>query len=145
MKGEITVIKSLLVPHILQLASVKVLSEKVIADFESLLCNFVWSNRKHLVVKSTLIQLPEAGGLKMPSVRYIVNSVKILWVKRLYNNCEAKWKILTELLMGIDRKYLLQEHFFKSVKHKIVTKFYSNLLSVCYDFIKTDIKVFQNS
>ena len=68
LKGKITVIKSLLVPHILQLASVTVLSDKVISNFESLLCNFVWSNRKHLVTKSTLIQLPEAGGLKMPSV-----------------------------------------------------------------------------
>ena len=75
MKGKITVIKSLLVPHILQLASVAVLTEKVIADFESLLNNFFWSNRKHLVAKSTLIQLPEAGGLKMPSVRHIVNLV----------------------------------------------------------------------
>ena len=140
LKGKIIVIKSLLVPHILQLASVTVLSDKVISNFESLLCNFVWSNRKHLVAKSTLIQLPEAGGLKMPSVKHIVNSVKILWVKRLYNNCEAKWKILTEFLMGIDRKHLLQEHFFESVKPKIVTKFYSNLLSVWYDFIKIDIK-----
>ena len=48
--------------------------------------------------------------------------------------------ILTEFLMGIDRKHLLQEHFFESVKPKIVTKFYSNLLSVWYDFIKIDIK-----
>ena len=66
----------------------------------------------------------------------------MLWVKRLYNNCEAKWKILTEFLMGIDRKHLLQEHIFESVKPKIVTKFYSNLLSVWYDFIKIDIKSF---
>ena len=76
----------------------------------------------------------------MLSVRHIVNSVKILWVKRLYNNCEAKWKILTEFLMGIDRKHLLQEHFSESVKPKIVTKFYSNVLSVWCDFIKIDIK-----
>ena len=30
--------------------------------------------------------------------------------------------------------------FFESVKPKIVTKYYSNLLSVWYDFIKIDIK-----
>ena len=47
-------IKSLLVPHILQLASVTVLSENVIADFEI----FLW-NENHLVLKSTLIQLHE--------------------------------------------------------------------------------------
>ena len=37
-------------------------------------------------------------------------------------------------------KKLLQEHFFGSVKPKIVTNFYSNLLSVWYDFNKIDIK-----
>ena len=88
---KITVIKSLLVPHILLLASVTVLSKKVIAHFESLLCNIVWSNRKDLIE-----QLTEAGNIKMPSVRHIVDSVKILWVKRLYNNCKAKWNILAE-------------------------------------------------
>ena len=34
----------------------------------------------------------------------------------------------------------MQEYFFESIKPKIVTKFYSKLLSVWYDFIKIDIK-----
>ena len=47
----------------------------------------------------------------MPSVRHIDKSVKILIVKCLCNNCEAKWKILAKLLMGNDRKKIVTGTF----------------------------------
>ena len=60
----------------------------------------------------------------MLSFRHTSNSEKILWVKHLYNNCEAKSKVLAELVMAVDRKHHLHEHFFESVKPEKVTKFY---------------------
>ena len=50
-KGKITVLKSLIVPHMQQLASVFSLNDTFIAHMEKIILNFVWSNRKHLVSK----------------------------------------------------------------------------------------------
>ena len=99
LKGKITVIKSLMIPHLLQLSSVITIIKKVISELEALFINFVWSNRKHLVSKETLILPSELGGMKMPSVKYTIETAKIMWIKRLCNTIPAKWKILSAALM----------------------------------------------
>ena len=76
LKGKITVLKSLVSPHTLQLASTIVLSDKVIGEIEGQLSNFVWSNRKHLVNRATLIKKTGQAGLKIPSVIHLVSFVK---------------------------------------------------------------------
>ena len=139
LKGKITVIKSLILPHILQLASVITINTKVISELETLLINFVWSNRKHLVSKETLTLPLESGGLKMPSVKYTIETAKVMWIKRLNNAIPAKWKILAETLMGIKVKELFSKQLFISVCHKIKTKFYKNLLSTWFEFQKQKI------
>ena len=57
LKGKIIHIKSLIIPHILQLTSVVSFSDKLISELDKLL-NFIWNNRKPLVSKNTLIQWP---------------------------------------------------------------------------------------
>ena len=52
LKGKINVVKSLVVPHILSLATAVPLSDKFIVDLDKMLFNFIWSNRKHLVSKT---------------------------------------------------------------------------------------------
>ena len=92
LKGKITVVKSLVIPHILQLASVIPLSDRFIRDVDTLLLNFVWSNRKHLIAKKVLSLPYELGGLKMVSARSVIYTGKIMWIKRLLNDINANWK-----------------------------------------------------
>ena len=71
LKGKITVLKSLIVPHILQLASVLPFNRSTLADLDAIFFNFVWSNRLHTISKNVLIQPVELGGLKMISTTMI--------------------------------------------------------------------------
>ena len=73
-KGKITVLKSLIVPHLQQLASVFPLNDTFIAHMEKIIFNFVWSNRKHLVSKEVMILPVPLGGLKMISTKAIINT-----------------------------------------------------------------------
>ena len=68
------VLKSLIVPHLQQLASVFPLNDTFIAHMEKIIFNFVWSNRKHLVSKEVLILPVPLGGLKMISTKAIINT-----------------------------------------------------------------------
>ena len=99
--GKITVIKSLMIPHLLQLSSVIIKNNKVISELEALFISFVRSNQKHLVSKETLILQCKLGGLKMPSVKYTIEIAKIMWIKRLCSAIPAKWKILSAALLGM--------------------------------------------
>ena len=67
---------------------------------------FVWSNRLHTISKNVLIQPVELGGLKMISTKCIVESAKVMWIKRFCNSVEAKWKTLALNLMGIEKNML---------------------------------------
>ena len=80
-KGKIMVLKSLIVPHMQQLASVFSLNDTFIAHMEKIIFNFVWSNRKHLVSKEVLILPVPLGGLKMISTKAIINTARITFVK----------------------------------------------------------------
>ena len=134
LKGKITVVKSLVIPHLLQVASALPLSDSFVHDLEVLLLNFVWNNKKHLIAKNVLSLPYELGGLKMVSIRDMVSAAKIMWIKRLANNIQANWKVLALHLMGLTRDRLLKRQQFKTIQNDIKTKFYANLLSTWCDF-----------
>ena len=106
------------------------------AEIDLLLFHFVWSSRKHLVSKETLIQPLAQGGLKMPSVEYVVKTAKIMWIKRMTNNIQTGWKVMAEELMGMSIRELSENKLFVYVKPRIKTAYYSDLLSIWFDFLK---------
>ena len=77
-KGRITVIKSLIIPHILLTASIVPFGESLWNETGKLLLAFVWNNKKHLIAKHNLIQPIDAGGLKMISIYDVVKTAKIM-------------------------------------------------------------------
>ena len=138
--GKITILKSLVLPQILQLAYVFPLHESLLKDLENLFFDFVWNKGKHLVSKQTLFQNYAMGGFKMLSIIDMVKCAKIMWVKRFCNSINANWKFLSEYLMGISREKLLCKTMFKTIEHKPKTNFYSNLLHIWFNFITADPK-----
>ena len=98
--GKITVVKSLVLPHFLQLVSVSTVSSNLLSHLEKLIFDFVWNNKQHLVSKTTLIKPIELGGMKMISIRDFAKSAQIMFIKRLCSPVDAKWKHLSEYLMG---------------------------------------------
>ena len=141
--GKITILKSLVLPHILHLAYVLPLCETLLMDLDKLFFDFVWNKRKHLVSKQTLLQSYDMGGLKMLSIADMVKTAKIMWVKRFSNEINAKWKVLSENLMGLNREQLFHKSMFKNIKLKPQTAFYSDLLSIWFHFVTVEPMTFK--
>ena len=97
LRGKIFIMKSLVIPHLSQLSSAIPLSEKFLINLDRMLTKFIWSDRKHLIYKNILIQPIEFSGLKMVTTKNILDTSKIMWIKRLSNNIDAKWKILAKI------------------------------------------------
>ena len=100
LKGKVTVVKSLVLPHFLHLASVATLSRNLLSNLDKLIFDFVWNKKQHLVSKNTLIKPVELGGMKMISIFDFAKTVQIMFIKRLLNQIDANWKCLSEYLMG---------------------------------------------
>ena len=73
----------------------------------------------------------------------MVKTVKIMWVKRFCNGRNAKWKVLSEHLMGLSREQLFYKIMFNNVKLKPQTSFYSNLLSIWFNFVTVEPMTFK--
>ena len=54
LKGKITILKSLIMPHILQIASVIPLGQKVLTQIENMFYNILWNNKNHGISKKQL-------------------------------------------------------------------------------------------
>ena len=134
LKGKITVIKSLIMPHIIHLASVLYLDENLIKTIDSMLFNFLWSNRKHGISKNTLIQNIDTGGLKMICIFTMIKSIKIMWFKRLLSNYKAKWKNISWILLNINKTQLFSKLNLNLIpKPKIA--YYEQSLAMWYEFV----------
>ena len=72
-------------PHIINLASVLSIEEKFIKELHALFYNFFWSNRKHGISKTILIQDIDYGGIQMVCIPTLIKSIQVMWFKRLLN------------------------------------------------------------
>ena len=56
-------------PHIMHIASVLYIDEKTIKKIYDLFLNILWSGRKHVIAKTTIIQPISNSGLKMICIK----------------------------------------------------------------------------
>ena len=56
LQGKIVIIKSLVIPHLLQFGQAILVSEKFLINQNRISISFVWNDRKHLTSKNVLLQ-----------------------------------------------------------------------------------------
>ena len=83
----------------------------------------------------TLIQPISHGGLKMPCIKKIVQTSQIMWVKRLTNPINAKWKQLSWFLLNTEPPYIFKKRLYYAIENKPATEYYQDLLRNWYDRI----------
>ena len=91
------------------------IDKNVVDDIDKLMLDFLWNKGHPLIAKDTLIQPIDLGGLKMVSVFDAFKTTKIMWIKRLTNSINAKWKTLSYYMMGIKKELLFNKLYFSTV------------------------------
>ena len=76
----------------------------------------------------------------MISTKCIVESAKVMWIKRFCNSVEAKWKKLALNLMGIEKSMLNRKQLLKDILKKAKTNFYADLLTVWFSVINANVR-----
>ena len=135
-KGKITIIKSKALPLITFAINFIYVPKDAIGTIETILYDFVWK-KKHHVKKTTLVETPAKGGLKMPNAAAIIKSNKLNLIKRLLNtdsNCNTTATFL--LRTKNIEKFLIYKN--SIIYLYPLPKYYEQLLNMWYSINKRE-------
>lgn len=89
LKGKITVFNSLLISLLQYVATYSALPVRVLHELKRLMVHFIWNGGSSKIAYSTLIQSIENGGLKLADFATRVKAARLMWVKRVFLDCES--------------------------------------------------------
>ena len=100
--GKIQVIKSLAVPKFIHLlTSLPSPTNSSFHQIETILYSFIWGNKRDKIARKILKITIENGGLKLIDIRMFDKTLKISWVKKIWDeNYHADWKNLYVSAIG---------------------------------------------
>jgi archaellin len=85
LKGKITVLKSIVMPQILYVASCLYVPDWVTEYVDKIFFKFLWNWKPHKIKKNVIISDIQNGGLKMPHFPSMVQALKIMRIKRIWH------------------------------------------------------------
>ncbi len=133
LKGKITILKALIVPQLVYVCSMLFVPDWFTAAVNKLFNDFLWDGKRAKVKNSTVIGEISKGGLKMPHVNSIIQSLKLNWLRRLLDpRCEGKWKSLSWRLINVSPVELSSKLLPKHLP-PCATPFYQQIIDVWYD------------
>ena len=89
--GEITLIKSLLIPKFVCVSSLIPTPKELVSQLNRLLFQFLW-NGPHKVNRRSVINEYSNGGLKMIDFDSMIISLRLAWSKRIVSSNDGTWK-----------------------------------------------------
>ena len=132
---KIQVFRSLVFSELTFISSMNSVPRSLIDDLQKIHKDFIWGGRKPKIKHSSLIGEYKDGGLRDVDILSSLKSLKVSWIRRLFDDNFHPWKLFTEhFLRLISGKYIFHENLkiAKSVDGlvKELPEFYRNLLSV---------------
>ena len=83
LKGRVTILKALIIPKMLYVASNMPVTENVVEKMNHLISDFIWNSKRPKIKNNVIIQTIDKGGIKVPDFTSMVKASKIAWLKRL--------------------------------------------------------------
>ena len=97
-KGKITVIKSIILPQLLYISSNLGVPEYFVKKVNTLVYHFLWGANMDKVKRNTVIGRVEQGGLKMIDIQSMIESQRVMWVKRFFKQgLSASWTLFLQV------------------------------------------------
>ena len=83
--GKVTIIKALVIPKMIYLFSLVPTPEVVVTELNRILYKFLWNGTDKVTRLSTINDY-EKGGLKMIDLECMIKSLRLAWLKRIFNS-----------------------------------------------------------
>ena len=94
LEGKITIFKTLAISKIVYLALLTNVPKNTLTELNEIQNKFLWNNKKCKIKHDTLCNEHKNGGLKNVDINFKVISLKLSWIRRLYDDNHHEWKII---------------------------------------------------
>jgi hypothetical protein len=100
LRGKVVILKSLAMAQFIYPLSMMHAPEWVTKDIDKMFFKFLWSNKPDKVKKQTVIKKLENGGLKMPDIKCMISTMKVKWLKTMFNNSHCNYNYIPKLFFN---------------------------------------------
>ena len=122
-----TIIKSLIIPKFVYVASLLPTPKEVIKQLNQLLFKFLWKGVDK-VTRLSAINEYENGGLKMIDFETMVKSLRLAWLKRIFGENDGAWKSYIQQILKQSGGFCLFRCNYDVKDIPIRSQFYTELL-----------------
>ena len=135
--GRIHVIKSLLISQFNHLfISLPNPDDNFLSKLNTILFNFLWNSKVDKVKRDVVIKDYIHGGLKMINIRAFMESLKLGWVRRLFQT-NGKWQKIQNSLFNTEMLTKCGDNFIQQCIKNCSNKFWSDVLKSLQKFAKS--------
>ena len=108
LNGKVTIIKSLVIPKFVYLASLMSTPNNVMVELNRLLYNFLWNGTDKVTRLSTTNKF-EKACLRVIDLECMIKSLRLAWLTRIFGKNEGTWKnYLRHLLVSLGGLFFFQ-------------------------------------
>ena len=117
------------------LITLPTLNTQFIKNLENMFYDFIWCSKTHRVSKNQMIKDYNDSGCRMVHVPSSIKSLKLSWIKRLFNS-EATWTHLFFASFKTDlfKLQLFGNSYANLILSKYKNEFWNEVLLILYDF-----------
>ena len=127
--GRITVIKSLLSSQLNHLfMALPNPSQNFLRQLNTELYHFLWNSKIDKVRRDVIVQHYLNGGLKMINIKAYMDSLKLTWIRRLYNT-NSKWQHILKTYINIDMLSNCGSEYISVCTREIKNEFWKNVFA----------------
>jgi len=131
--GKVTIIKSFLIPKFVYVCSVLPTPKELVKELNQLLFKFLW-NGTDKVTRVSAINKYEEGGLKMIDINCMIKSLRLAWIKRIFDDNNGTWKSYLKHLLDPMGGFFFLNCNYDIKDYNIFSQFYSEMLSWWSEF-----------
>ena len=132
--GKIQIIKTFVIPKFMFRASLICLTKDIIKQANSILYNFIWRG-KDKIKRLALISDYDNGGLRMPHIQTLIDTRRIMCLKKYSENYNSPWKqVLSFFLKDYGGKFILHCNLNIADLPNTLPKFYVECFTVWANF-----------
>ncbi len=89
--GKVQIIKTVGISKLLFVCNMTIVPDKIIKEAKSIFFKFLWNGPNKIKELSTVGDIQQ-GGMKMPHLESIIESLRVVWVKRYESDNYHPWK-----------------------------------------------------
>ena len=131
--GKVTVIKSLTIPKFVYISSLLPAPKEIVKKLNQLIFNFLWKGTDKVTRLSTINE-HEDGGLKMVDLESMIKSLRLAWLKRIFQCSNGAWRSFLRFSLEPFGGLFLFHCNYDIKEIQISSKFYSELLQWWSEF-----------